>query len=983
MHRRLQARFTNRITVVRAGAGFGKSTSLAQAVEQNKLNPKGADVWLACEPADCDADHLIAGLREAVGLDGDGPLEDVAMALVEMAPTEVCLILDDLHEVGPGSQGAASLDRLLADLPANGHMVLASRHEPAVALARLEAQGHVHTLGEDVLALTATEIGVLAERAGVDASHLSGLGGWPALVSLALRSRDAHDFVDEEVVAWLTEDQRRGLALVVSLGTADVRLLAEMAGIEADTILSGLPLVHEADGWFEAHDLWRDRLVGGLTVQEVRAHQRRAVELLLAWGESSRAVDLCLFAGLDDLTTGALRAAILNVGGPPVSVLRRWLAAVPDSTRSHPVGRFLAGLVVRTDAPTAPLCLELFAQSVEGFRSISDSAGEVEGLAQLGYLHHVQRDQAGLAEIGGRLVELALGGEEAALPYASIAGAFVELSSGDPAAVREALGRIEIGTLTAEFEVIADWLKAQALNMLGYPAVDIAERCVASALPIPGLADVQLGSRWHAGDIDFLTDESRWAPIPDGDRDRFLRHLFRAGVATLNGRHDGAESELETALALAAENPVPATRITTGVVAIALRIELDPTSDPGPTIDGLLAQHPVDKTNRFYYGAMRALLARYRPELWAFWADADGPLAIRDRDIGFALGAVDRDHDRSAVARLAWPREPGEIVTAVGLGGACLLTAAAHSLGRPEAQPTIDWLAHSVGTPARRHFRLLIDHPVGEIAEAAAQIVERTPMRPVHQVKVGLLGPSVLHHGDLAVDDTDWRRGNVRALLALMATSPALTRDHAMLALWPDADEASARRSIRSTLNLLHGVLEPNRQGGDAPFFIRSEGSALRLVPADRLEIDVWDFEERLSRADELIRDGVPELALDPLRQAVALYRGDFVVDLFHDALALERDRLRSRFVSAGCLLARLLASSGEREEAVAVAAAVLNVEPWVEAAHLVVIEAHLARGERAAALSAAERCRDELRDFGGPGEVDTIRLMDQLDVGA
>ncbi|MCP4227117.1 MAG: hypothetical protein GY773_27550, partial [Actinomycetia bacterium] len=51
VHRRLQARFTNRITVVRAGAGFGKSTSPAQAVEQNKLNPKGADVWLACEPA--------------------------------------------------------------------------------------------------------------------------------------------------------------------------------------------------------------------------------------------------------------------------------------------------------------------------------------------------------------------------------------------------------------------------------------------------------------------------------------------------------------------------------------------------------------------------------------------------------------------------------------------------------------------------------------------------------------------------------------------------------------------------------------------------------------------------------------------------------------------------------------------------------------------------------------------------------------------
>src|SRR5688572_30259016 len=60
-------RFQVPLTLVVAGAGFGKSTLLAQAIRANHADPRGIDVWISCEPADCDAEHLAAAVVAAVG----------------------------------------------------------------------------------------------------------------------------------------------------------------------------------------------------------------------------------------------------------------------------------------------------------------------------------------------------------------------------------------------------------------------------------------------------------------------------------------------------------------------------------------------------------------------------------------------------------------------------------------------------------------------------------------------------------------------------------------------------------------------------------------------------------------------------------------------------------------------------------------------------------------------------------------------------
>src|SRR5207244_2974639 len=135
----LAGRFERRLTLVQAGAGFGKTTLLSQAVYENSLSPRGIDLWLTCETGDSEAATLGAGLRFAMGIGGEGDAEAtaaaVANAIWQRSPNQVALLVDDVHEVPPASSGAALLAALVAAIPGNGHLVVASRRSPPIPVA--------------------------------------------------------------------------------------------------------------------------------------------------------------------------------------------------------------------------------------------------------------------------------------------------------------------------------------------------------------------------------------------------------------------------------------------------------------------------------------------------------------------------------------------------------------------------------------------------------------------------------------------------------------------------------------------------------------------------------------------------------------------------------------------------------------------------------------------------------------------------------
>jgi DNA-binding SARP family transcriptional activator len=971
--RRLLSRFESRVVVVQAGAGFGKTTALTQAVEQNLLAPRGRDVWIGCEPADTDADHLQRGIAGSLGLAHDAELAPILDAVAAASPTQVCLIFDDVHDIPDGSSGALLLHRLVADLPANGHLLLSGRSDPPLNLARLDAQGRVDRLDEHDLALGRAELAELAERARRPIEDIENLGGWPALVALGLRSGPVRQFLDEEVIATLDDDQREILALVIALDGADDALLNALTGINADRSIAELPMVHQSDGWYRAHALW-SQIFPIEVIETTRAsHQRAAVEHLLDHAQLGRAVDLACRTEQSDLLIRALHNTVISGNVENVGVLRRWRAMLPDDVLRHPIGRHIEGLIAQATDPTTTRCLELFQQAADAFEALGDYDGVVNAIAEIGFWHHIRRDTANLLLVANKMQELSDRGVTAATPYTEVTRAFVGISQGDPEVILASVRRARSAPMTGRFHAIADWLEFQALEFSGHTDVDLADRYLAGAGAIRGTEVIAMAARWRAGRIEeLLADPEAWRARSGSDRARFLCHAWTSAVMAGTGRVTEAREHLAMARRFAGEASAPQVEITLGLPEILVEHESG-SGDAAPAmLLELLDRLPLAPGTRLSYNGAGALIARTHPESLASLAV---PMPARDVDLGVALREMDQTGEISAIAALEWPETPGLLLSSLFLRTTCEFVCAGWAAGEPHARPTAEWLLDIIGDPARQRFRDHTEHRLPVVAAAAKEILASVPLPPTEIRALRLLGPERLEIGGVESNHEDWRRERVRSLLGYLVVRPDATRDAVMNALWPDASEEAARRSLRSTLNLLLGVLEAGRTGGDAAYFVRTDGNRVRLAGHDRLDVDVWRFDSLLDEAARLESDGVPSLALECLSEAIDLYRGDLLTGIMEgDWLHLERQRLHVRFVAAAVRGAELMLAHDQADEAIQLATRTVQIEPWSEPAHRTLVAAHLQRGDRAAAHRAMQRCHEMLLELGGP--VDELTAM-------
>ena len=238
-----RGRWDRPVTLLVAGPGFGKTIVLAQAVRAHQVAPRGIDVWVSCEAAYENPVRLAEALLDAMPVDGSargprpascsGTAGKVIDALIRASAARgVCLLLDDVHEIPPGSPGAALLREVARALPATAHLVLSGREAPDVPLARREATGEVIRIGGEDLAFTDVEVRALARRLGRDARIAEPLHGWPAMVRLSLAAGPGApwQYAREEVLCQVDDSQRQALAALAALGTATAREVAEVAG---------------------------------------------------------------------------------------------------------------------------------------------------------------------------------------------------------------------------------------------------------------------------------------------------------------------------------------------------------------------------------------------------------------------------------------------------------------------------------------------------------------------------------------------------------------------------------------------------------------------------------------------------------------------------------------------------------------------------------------------------------------------------------
>ena len=366
------------LTLVCAPAGFGKTSLLGDWVRHSRKPV----AWLSLDRGDSDParfwryvaaalDTVRSGVGQRVDTLLQGPqppLEAVLTVLVNELVEEheaAVLVLDDYHLVEAPSVHD-SLTALLERLPPQLRLVLASRADPPLPLARLRAQGQLTELREVDLRFTREEAAELLRTAvgsELPEAAVAALGdrteGWVAGLQLAVLSLGGHadigavvegfsgshrfvlDYLAEEVLdrqpqelrAFLLEtsvlERLSGPLCAAVTGRADSQELLEQAE-RANLFLHPLD---EVRGWWRYHRLFADLLCVRLQQEQpdrVPQLHRAAAAWHEAQGLADEAIGHALAAG--DATWAArlierqIDAYIQRWEGV---TLQRWLAALP------------------------------------------------------------------------------------------------------------------------------------------------------------------------------------------------------------------------------------------------------------------------------------------------------------------------------------------------------------------------------------------------------------------------------------------------------------------------------------------------------------------------------------------------------------------------------------------------------------------------------------------------------------------------------
>lgn len=209
----VRAAAPGKLIVVRAPAGFGKTTVLVQC--RALLLERGVDsAWLTLDGGDNDPSRFLACLAAAVaqmtgddawvqsGRDDAGAPGDIALGIMERLASHgapFALILDDFECIVQPT--VLELVRELLDrLPHDGQLIVGSRSLPDLHLGRLRARGQLLEIDAGQLRFSSeeTEDFLIRQRAiALSADDLARLHGktegWIAALWLASVSLQRHD----------------------------------------------------------------------------------------------------------------------------------------------------------------------------------------------------------------------------------------------------------------------------------------------------------------------------------------------------------------------------------------------------------------------------------------------------------------------------------------------------------------------------------------------------------------------------------------------------------------------------------------------------------------------------------------------------------------------------------------------------------------------------------------------------------------------
>ena len=395
----------SKLTLISAPAGFGKTTLLAEWLA-TVADGEASIAWVSLDSADNEAGtfwtYLIGALRTVLPTVGEAslpalsaspprPLEVVLATLLNeliAGQGDIILVLDDYHVI-EAREIHDGMARLLERLPRRVHLVIATRADPPLPLARLRARGELveirsidlrFTVEEaaaylsDVMGLTVSTDDVAALEARTE--------GWIAALQLAALSiqgrNDVQRFIadftgnDRYIVDYLVEEVLQRQPAAVRTFLLETSILERLTGPLCDAVTArpgGRATLEALDRgnlfivplddrrqWYRYHRLFSDVLGIHLIDEQgrqVRDLHLRASSWFEANGDRAGAIRHALAAEAFDRAADLVELSIATMSrGRQEATLKRWIDALPDDlfeTRPVLAIGYVATRLVRGD----------------------------------------------------------------------------------------------------------------------------------------------------------------------------------------------------------------------------------------------------------------------------------------------------------------------------------------------------------------------------------------------------------------------------------------------------------------------------------------------------------------------------------------------------------------------------------------------------------------------------------------------------------
>ena len=964
--------------------------------------------------------------------------------VLDRVEQQLILVLDDYHHLGAETGVHAVLDRLLAYLPDVLHVIIVSRETPPLALGRLRTHSPLSNIDRSDLLftdeetqelfrkvfdleLTPEQLAEYRERTHgwITALQLvrqvahrnvltsrDGQAGVPDLVEVLRQSeRDIFDYFAEEVFADEPEDVRKLLLEVSLLDRIELDTCASLyPGLNCSRLLPNLvrrnvfiSVASDRRGEeYRLHPLFQNFLRRRLRSEIGRAgvaaeHQRcaeyfmgresweQAVRHLLAAEDFNGAASLIAERGVDWISSGAFGSLASLADSLPQAAIEahpRALAHRAEVARLRGEYEFAHALLRRA----ASLLHER-----------DDKEGEADALHSLATLARRQGDFELAFTYLDRAIGLSDQNSAVRIKCGNTRGLCLVALGEWTAAERE----FRVALQSAEERNDEHYLRLITHN-LGLPAMmrgDFGEalrwlgrmlRKGQQSAPMPQEAIAHLNmARCHLYRGSFAETEEHL----DNALERCqLFNLVAARAETFEiygslyrerGEAERALEYFERAGRAYDEAGINLSRMELLDERALLSLRLGDFANALAQTDRLLSGRPIEKDER---GFFTASLTRGR----IMAARGDYQEARQD-----LINALEYFHNHS----LYYYEAQASMVIAL-----CEL----HLEHEPEM---IDRLNRAIDLAVRYDYdywlkRQITNHPQlfsteealellpqdlrEEVASASepmptiapAQISEiALPAKVVTDLTVNMLGPvEILRDPTRPLAADAWPTRRARDILCFIVSRRhhRASKDTIIDTFWGETDFDVVEKNFHPTVSHVRKALNSN-QPLKQNFLLYRDGD-YQLNPEFSYLIDIEQFDQLVSEGENARRARQFEQCISAYESALTLYRGEFMQGSYEPWVEEQRTYYREQYLRLLEALAGVAQTSEDWPRAMQLAQLIIREDQFREDIHCILIKAHAAMGNRAAAKEHYEGLKRLLQsELGVEPSVETRKLYQQL----